>query len=516
MFIGALPFLLGQAMTPPGAMFYGNKYIAPADFSIYYSYIHQGAQAHLFMYDAFTSEAAALTIFQPLWFLVGLGAHVFHLNPPTAFAAARLIATPVLLVTLWWATGWIWREDKRRRRIGFVLSIVASGLGGILTVIGPQFTRAFATYPDVWVSEGFILLTLWSSAHFILATSGIIFVLVAVERSWLEQRSSWACWAGLVALATLSIHPFHIITWTILWVELTVWRWVASKSFPLGYVKHWLLVLVMASPVLLLYGLQLLFDPLTIGRAIQNINLTPVPWVVAVGLGLPLLGALVSKWTWRLKDGRWQWLVSLAVAYCIVVYIPFTFQRRLMQGMIIPFIFLSVPLFEFLIFSNRRRLIKVFSGTALALALSSSWFFVGGRTVQAYANDLRQPTHLYFLPAEYLAAAKYLETTNPHQPLLTSLIESNILAGLTAHQVYVGYGSETLKYDEKSKLMDAFFERLTHDRQQQLLRTERLCYILTSPWTKAKGTAFRPEEWPDLVKVWSSTNLALYRTPYCR
>lgn len=519
MAIATLPYALGWAMTPTGATFYGNHVVAPADFSIYYSYINQGRQGHLWMYDAFTSEPHRATLFQPLWFLVGLTARLLHLGAPAAFALARTLAIPVLAWTLWWAAGWLWPGDEAKRRLGFILTIIASGLGGIVVATtNSTLTGNIWTYPDLWVSEAYTVLTLWSSAHFVLVTAGIIFVLIAVERSWLEQRWWWAWWAGLVAMAVVSIHPFHVITWAVAWLILTVWRWTRRRRFPWRYAAGWMMVLVMLGPILLLYGLQLFFDPLTIGRAVQNINSTATPWDVAIGLGLMLISAVAGVWLWRLRDERWRWVVTLAVAYLIAIYLPVAFQRRLSQGMMLPIAWLSVPTATTVFAVIRRRMGSAASMAIIALALvtSSTWIVIGGVMVKDYLTDLSIPRRMYYIDAEHRALYSWLNHTDPHQPLFATLIESNVAAGLTAHQVYVAYGVETLDYSRKLLTMQHFFTNMPLASQRRLLTRERLCYVLTSPRSRAYGPAFQPERWPELKRIWSSPTLALYQTPYCR
>jgi len=516
MLLSALPFLLGQALAPAGTIFFGNKLIAPADYSIYYSYINQGMQGQVFMYDAFTSEAHAATLFQPLWFMVGLGAKLFHFSAPVAFAAARYLSVPVFLWTIWWAAGWIFSGFPRRRKVAFVTSLIASGFGGIFALIGPRLADFPWTYPDLWVSEAYAVLTLWSSAHFLLVTSGIVFVLVAVERSWSEQRWSWALWASLVAFATLSIHPFHVLTWAILWSLLTLWRWQNAKKFPRYYFARWVTVLAMSLPILLLYALQLKFDVLTIERSIQNINPTARPWAMVLGIGLPLFFAVVSVWKWKPRDERWRWLITLTLAYIIAAYLPVLFQRRLTQGMILPFAWLSAPVIESLIFTNHHRSTKWVVSIALGLCLSFSWLFIGGVMIKDYARDIREPIRMYYIDRDHQELASFFRTLEPHQPILGSLIESNVLAGQTAHQVYVGYGVETWNFGEKLDTMDAFFSTMSEPEQRQFLQREQLCYVLSSPRTVAKGNAFQSQTWTDLVVAWSGKELTLFQTPYCR
>lgn len=518
--IGGLPYAIGRSMTPSGALFYGNKVIAPGDFSIYYSYINQGRQGRVMMYDAFTSEAHAPTLFQPLWFVVGLGARIFHLDAPTAFALARWLATPLLVFILWWTAQWLWPTERRRQRTALLLSLFASGVGGFAAVLtNSAASGQLWTYHDLWVSEAFTTLTLWSSAHFILVTSGIVFVLVAVERSWQERRWSWAMWAGLAALGVTAIHPFHVITWITAWVLLTVWRSLALRRLAWGYIARWALVLVFASPMLLLFGTQLFFDPLTVGRAAQNINETGPATLLLVGLGLLVLTAADGLWRWRPRDERWRWVVTLLAAYVIAVYLPLSFQRRLSQGLVLPFAWLSVPFVVTMFDLVRRRfapLLYSFVGVFTVL-LTFSWVLVGGLVVKDYVNELRGHwKYMYYVDAEHQALAEVLRTTDPHQPLLAPLLEGNVLAGLTAHQVFLGYGVETLDYEGKMTLTRDFYNRMSIAEQRALLRDWQLCYVLDSTRSRGYGPAFQPANWPDLKEVWAGPTTKLYQTPFCR
>lgn len=514
--IGALPFFLGKALAPAGTEFFGNKAIAPADYSVYYSYISQGAQGKVFMYDAFTSESHTATIFQPVWFVVGLLARLFHLSAPLAFAVARFCCIPLFVWVLWWAARWLWPDNRQHQRIGLISSLAVSGLGGIVTMIGPRLADFPWTYPDLWVSEAFSVLTLWSSAHFLLVSSGIVFLLVAIERSTIDRTWALPWWAAIVGAAVLAIHPFHVVTWLALWVLSTTWRWIAGRRFPKEYVVRWGLVVCMAVPVLLLYGLQLLFDPVAIERATQNINLTATPLFMSIGLGLCLPLAVISAWRRKIKDDRWRFLVLLLVAYGLVAYLPVPFQRRLTQGMILPFAWLSVPMFNRCIAVFQTHRMRVFIASIGVLFLSSSWLYIGAIMVRDYARDIKNPIRMYYIDSDHQQLAIFVRTTDPHQPLLASLIESNVLAGQTAHQVFVGYGVETWDFDSKLNLMDDFYSRMTEAEQRELLQRERLCYVLTSPRTRAKGDAFQPDRWSDMREVWGSGALRLYQTPYCR
>jgi hypothetical protein len=517
--VAMLPWMIGRVLTPTGAQFYGNSTLAAADPSIYYSYMLQGRAGHLFMYDAFTSEAHQATLIQPVWFLGGQLSRLLGTTIPDTYALMRLLTTPILVWVLWWTVRWMWPDDRRKQRIGLLLTIIASGFGALVMMIGP--TSRFM-WPDMWVSEAYTILTLWASPHFILVTAGILFVLVSIERSWLERSWKKTVVAGVVALAVLSVHPFHVVTWLVVAVLLTLWRWIIQRRFPWRYVGYWAVLLVLASPVLLLYGFQLIADPLTIGRAIQNHNESLLPFQVMVGLGIPFCVALwalcVRIWHWQPNTDGSRWALALAGAYGIATYLPLMFQRRLGQGMMIAVVLLATPwIVEFWErLRQRAQVTSVVVGVIVVTLLSLSWLETLSHMTLAYQEDLRRSSALYYLSPDVQRLASVLRQTDPHQPVLSSIIEGNVLGGLSAHQMYIGYSVETLQFDRKQQLLKEFFGSMTQTQQRQLLANAGLCYVLDSPWSRSYGQAFRPSEWGDLIIRWQGVDTVLYETPYCR
>lgn len=517
--IAAWPFVSGKIITPKGALFYGNQALAPGDFSVYYSYILQGRQGHLFMYDAFTSEAHAATLFQPVWFIVGQLSRIGNLSPINAFAFSRLAVVPLLLGVLWWAAKWLWRDDVIRQRTAFILSIIGSGLGGLGVVF---FHAEIWRFADVWVSEAFTMLTLWSSAHFILVTSGILFFLISVERSWEERSWRRMFWASIVAAGVTSVHPFHVLTWLVFAVFAIIWHWTRERKFPRQYMLRWLCIGLSVMPAVFLFGTQLLFDPLTIGRAVQNINPTRSPLAFVVGLGLPFVFFLIALtrrlWRREFKTMTMQWLVLVLCAYAVAIYLPVGFQRRLSQGMMIIVCWAAVPVASWLVQQTilRKNIGRISLGVLMVFLISFTWLYDASFIHSERVADLRLNQRMYYVSAEYQSLTRYLSTINPHQPVLSTILEGNVLAGLTAHQMYIGYPVETLQYDVKQQHMEQFYQSMTENEQRSMLAQAALCYVIDSPRTQGYGHAFQPSTWPDLRVLWRGSTITVYQTPYCR
>ncbi|MBI2985019.1 MAG: hypothetical protein HYY50_05355 [Candidatus Kerfeldbacteria bacterium] len=511
-----VPFLIGWALTPRGYEFYGNSALNPSDPGVYYSYIEQGRHGSPFMYDAFTSEPHRATLWQPLWWLVGRLAALFGASTPTAYILARWLAVPILVLSLWSAMKWIFRRPLDRR-VGLVLALFGGGIGGWLT-LGQQ-PVILTTAPDLWVAEALPSLTLLSSPHFILITAGLVFMLVSVERFWAERRWSFIGWAGLVAAGVLSLHPFHIFTWLVAWLLLTAVHWARSRKFPWRYVLGWLAVLFMASPMLILFGLQRLFDPLTVARAAQNITTTwswPNTFVL---VGLVGGAAAVGLWRLRSTDWRWRWLITILAAYVIAIYLPLPFQRRLSQGMFMFVAALAVPAVarawewththpQFL----RWPIIGLF-----VVIMSFSGARVIGAIVSGYLNELRAGAqYLSYHSPELRSLISSIRPLERRQgAVLASVTNSQAIAALAAQPVYIGHGIETVRFNDKLKQLRQFYQSMDQTEERQFLRGRHICFVLDGPRERAYGTNFQAAQWPDLERFWSGPTMALYRLSDC-
>lgn len=518
MALAALPVVFGWALTPRGYEWYGTHAVSPGDPSVYYSYIAQGRSGRLLMFDALTGEAHQPTIFQPWWWLIGQVANLFRLSTPIIFVLSRLALIPLLLAAVWSAARWVF-HGLTARRIAFLLATFSGGLGGIVTLIVRHGEFRFTLFPDLWVSEAYTMLTTLSNSHFLLVTAGLLYTLVAVERSWQTGRWRPTFLAGLVALGVLFIHPFHVLTWLMVWVGLTAGRWIRRRRFPAAYVVRWLTVVLLASPAIIYYGWQLTTDPLAAIRAEQNINLTLPWWRMLVGFGLLLPGAVIGLIRWRPRDERWEWLVVLNLAYWVAIYLPLDFQRRLSQGMVVPLALAAVPAATPLWGRLRRRAagLRVSVVAAAALILSSSWLIAAGFIMVRYYRELTAaPLYQFYLTPETRDLIQYIRAATPtDQPILATMSNSSVIAGLTAHHVYVAHTVETLHFHQKFEAMRTFYQSADRQEQAETIRRGRICYILDGPRERAYGQAFQPSAWPEVTRVWSGPTTALYKMNSC-
>lgn len=517
--VAAGPYLIGLSLTPPGHLFQGNTVLAPGDPNVYYSYIEQARQGAWLMRDVFTSEAHQPTLWQPVWLILGWLANLFQLPTPVAYALGRLASVVIFSLTVWWAIRWLW-PDRVTRRFAMLTAMGASGLGGLVALVSNMnLGNILAIPPDLWVSEMVPILSSWTAPHFLLVTSGMLYVLVSVERSW--STKSWSRWwlTGLVSLITLSIHPFHLLTWVFFWVSVTTIRWWRSKKFPTAYVCNWGAVLLVSLPALLYHLAGAVADPLVIGRASQNINLTPSITLLLVGLGLlPILAGFGFSYLRRQQHQFVLWLGSWAIVHLAVIYFPFTSQRRLMHALVVPLALLAAVALTEVWKRWGTTSVRRSGFVAVALiTLSSSTVITGAHIINDYRLERQGRNHWeYFLTPEYQNLFSYLKTSVPSErPILASLWNSNLIAGFTARTVVVGHPVETLVYEEKISDLRDFYSKMTTNEQAAMLRLYHVCYVLNGPRERGYGTAFHPEISSTLAVAWAGPTMTLYRVTDC-
>lgn len=517
--ITILPYLIGVGLSPKGYQFQGNTVLAPGDPNVYYSYIEQARQGAFFMRDVFTSERHSATLWQPVWLILGWLGNFFHLSTPAVYAGGRVLSMILFLFTVRWVVQTIW-ADTAIRRAALLTVLGASGLGWLFVKLtNLQTGDLLSLPPDIWVSEMTPIISSWATPHFLIVTSGMLFVLASLEV--LVQKNTWRRWwlIGLVGLLTLSIHPYHLLTWITFWVVRTIWLWIENKKFPKEYVWRWVSVIVVTSPAIFFYIVGFVTDPIVIERARQNINLTPDWWMVGVGLGaLPVF----SVFGWRIlrheRNAQKTWLATWAIVHLLIIFFPFSGQRRLMHALILPFALLATPS----IFSLWRRLAKTwFQKFAMlgvfTLVFSGTILFTGNWVINDYKIERQGRNNWeYFLTPEYQSLFNYLKNhTQPNQPIIASLWDSNLIAGFTARTIVSGHPVETLFFEEKQSKIKHFYQNARPEEQVQILHEMRACYILDGQRERAYGNAFRPEQIPGLKRVWSGRTMALYKTTDC-
>ncbi|MEW5767495.1 MAG: hypothetical protein AB1797_07680 [bacterium] len=518
--ISTFPYLYGVIITPPEHQFMG-VIGSIEDTQSYLAWMKQAYDGAWFFEDKFTPEEHPANIFLPLWLILGRLARVSGLSLIMVYHLARLIFGFTLLSAIY-----LFLKhsllDPRLRRIAFLLICVSSGWGAILLTayqIGFHFLEPLLLLDpvDLWMPEAITFWSLYWSPLFsisitIMLLIFILFLASVDQITWRNPQSairSMACvlLAGILGFFLVLTHPYDIVTvWTVVGLfSLITFLYDQDKRKKI----------VISSLIFFsLSGLGIVWEWWTMRgnfliqewSKIPTISFNPVGYIL--GLGLPLMIAPIGV-PFTLKKGTP--LARLGLIWILVVpflvYGPFNFQRRLIQGVHIPIcIMATLGLFQILTwiepYFNRRLLVRAF----ILLTIPSNLYRFGADFMELKANK-----HMEYLPLQTLEALAWLnKTAFPHETIFSSGKMGIFIPTQTGSRTFLGQWSQTLWVKEKKELVERFFSSQTDDGfRRKLLKVYRVHYLFYGPEERKLG-GFNPEGKDYLEKRFENKSVSVY------
>ena len=260
---------------------------------------------------------------------------------------------------------------RAARRIAFLLIVFSGGLGWLLILAG-QPNWLGSSPLDLISPEAFTFLTIYAFPHIALAR---MFLLLGLMFLWQDDprhlaRGRRAVWAGLCWLLAGILVPIDIgVAYAIIAAGLMA-DTIARRHVDWSAVFRAIIAGLIAAPMLIYSFLMFTLDPILAVWSSQNALPSPSPlhYIVAY----LLVGALAIRGLWQNPKPKTPalrlrgspsvqnpkllgWLVILP----ILIYLPFNFQRRLIESWQIPLcIFASIGLVYHVLPAWRRSRIQ--------------------------------------------------------------------------------------------------------------------------------------------------------------
>jgi len=514
-----LPFLYGFFNAPENTYYLGVHSLSPGDYSVYFSYIHQFNQGNTFFRDLFTHESTSYNIVNTFWIFVGIIGKIFHTTPFWAFQAARVLSIPILLISLYLLISYFF-QDKIKRKLAFLFLCFSTGVGAYF--IG-MFTHYQAFDPfyyhmpmDLWVAESNIFLSMLHSGHMVLswALTVLIFLLslIAIEK----QRYTMSIFSGFLTLVLLSFHPFQApIVFGVLFVYIVILSLKYKKILSYG-VKHFLILIFFSMPILLYYYLMLNFDLITIQRNVQNSNFTTAGYLLILSYGFLFIFALIGIYLFiknkDYKDDKKMFIIIWLVVQTALIFSPLHYQRRLIEGLQIPIVFLSLSgiLYFYSILKNKirnRQIQYVLNNKIILLYIflvlfCASNIFVLSRDIALYSDST---VYISSNKAESMLWMK--ENIDLHSVILAS---ESFIPAISGRAVYIGHRIETINYYDKERELRLFFAINNNDDEKIVfLRHNKISHIFYGSNEKSMGK-FSPEQKEYLQKIYENEEVQIY------
>jgi len=496
------PYWLAAGRVGQGASFSGFL-INPQDGFSYLAKMRQGALgawSFLLPYASAPGEPVLLFVY---YLALGHLARLLGLPLLYTYHAARLLGTLLMFLAAY-ALLELCLQQVRARWAAFILILFGSGLGWLGLPFGIWGN-------DLLIPEAIPWFSGLTNAHFPLACAVLLGLFYALldRQGPLPRRATLA---ASCSLALALVQPFALLApplaaagWSL--IEILRERRVKPLMEVVWGQRDTAIIVgaaLLTSLPILLYDLWITqVHPALRSWSAQNQTPAPPLLESLLGFGLPLLLAALALW--RSPESRTPAARLLAAWFAVgllLVYLPFSLQRRMLLGLYFPLAGLAGMGVAWL--SERGLRFVPALGIMLVLGLPSN-LVVAAAGVTAAARMDPGVT----IRDDELQSYRWLETNAPRQALvLAGPINGNRLPAFTDVRVLYGHPFESPEAEMAKRLVTALYGG--GEGTEQLLRAHQFEYALYGPEERSLGSP----SWLDTLQpVYRLGEVTLYQVP---
>ena len=187
----------------------------------------------------------------------------------------------------------------------------------------------------------------------------------------------------------------------------------------------------------------------------QVILLTPPVLNVLAGYGILTPLAIYGIIKGKVEDSGRYLLILWAILLAILIYMPFPFQRRLLETFHLP-IAISASLVFFNL--NFKNIFSKFLLIIFLIILSAGNIYLTNFSIKTIASDTADSYshHIYAQDMEGLLWVK--ENSSRDDMILANFYYSNIIPGITGRYVFSGHLYNTVDARDKTAQIERFME----------------------------------------------------------
>ena len=527
--ITSIPYFYAYKSAPDDVHFMGVVFNIPDHFQ-YFSWMRE-SQTQFLVPNQLTPEDSTPLLFNFLWFTLGRIESLTGIEYRTIYQITRLLAAAFVMIATYWFASLVF-TNRAKRWTAFLVSVLGAGLGWVW-VIAKYVGKVEIVPPnsfDVYTSEPNTFFNILAFPHFSIAAGliAVIFGLVLLGQKKQSMRYAWAAAAVSLLLSVQHAYDMFIIYPVIGLYALFIW--LRDRKFPMYLFKLGIIVvLISVWPALQAFYITQA-DDVWKGVLSQFDNAgawTPNPLHLPILMGVSWLlaiWALKIRLPWRERDDTHLFLMAWFLAHFILVYIPLNFQIHLLSGwQIVTGVMAAIGLYTRVLPWLRRRLsamspqrVALLGSSALLLAvLPTNLYILAWRTLDMKAAwqemDERVTDNRYFIRAGEYDAYQFLETqVKGTDVVFSSLNTGAFIPALTGARSFLGHWAQTLDFQNKRTMVDAFFNAATTDDQRlQLLSEYSVGYLFYGP-EEAKLGGYDPAGSPFLTEVYKNDDVTIY------
>ncbi len=443
-----VPYVIAERLAHVGS--FNGFLINPLDGFSYLAKMRQGVDGSWSFHLPYTSESGSDTYIFLFYLFLGNLARWLNLPLLIVYYAARFVAGFAMFTLAFFFYSQMF-EEEHLKWAATLLTMFGSGLGWLAIPFGIQAS-------DLSIPESIPFLSAYVNPHFPFAAAVMLGAVLSVfnrGRIWLRSIAAFTCGTLLGV-----VLPFSMVSLTIgigLW---QVWDGLQKgrdglKGFLRNQRTHLIPFIALIGGALpwVVYDLWLSrsHPTLSIWNA-QNLTLSPPITDYVIGYGLILVLAVLGIAKIGFKDRpRNRLLIAWALSNMILLYMPFTFQRRLTLGLFFPLAGLAALGLE-KITGGREKYRAAFI-LLLILSLPSSLIVIAAGLSGVQNND---PSVIH-LPGELEAYTWLDENSPPGALILASPDTGNRLPAFADLRVLYGHPFETPYAKSQKTLVESLY-----------------------------------------------------------
>jgi hypothetical protein len=539
-----LPYVYLYLTTPSDLVFSGNIYDVH-DHNIYFSWIYQAAEGKILWKNLFTSIPHEGAVFNLYFFMLGQLVRLTGMSLDCSYQIGRLFTSWLLGISVYYFVS-LFFQGKNRFWC-WLAAMCSEGLGwlvqAILYLFDIHITKGefLSLSIDTWIWEGFAFASALYTPLASLAISFLLFILRWTYIAIFSSNIRTALLAGAAFLLVSYVHPYDVI----IIATIIFGMYVLLMIF---YPQHWSRWTLHAGIICLL-GLPSIFynywilthNPGLIPWRSQAIGWSPWPLCYIVGFGIPFLGTML----WLLRQINFKIIFLLFVALIVVVflrreglvppgtvkiiiyyfgsilfflfwhikkfrndskdcleklivtvwviliplllYAPFTLQRRLDLGFIIP---LCVLFFDWIL---THSLSENWSRARFKTVLISLIFLSSLTSLDLYYHAFHARVTFYrynfeeyyidpFIKKEQIKAFNLMHDKKRMGSVLSSFTTGNQIPRYTGLPVVLGATSQTENFAEMVLKVKSFYScTASLEESERFLQEKNVAYIFYGP-----------------------------------
>ncbi len=495
--LSCLPYLYACLVTPDDMQFTGLL-SNPTDGNSYLAKMRQGAQGNWLFHLPYTSEDHDGAFIFTYYLFLGRLSALLGLPLILTYHLARVVNSLILLFVVYYFASLL-GLDKRPLRTAFLLVGLSSGLGWLAVPFN-------VLAPDLRVPEAITFYSIFANPHFPLAMALmlLIFAFVIVP----SQRNAF--FGAVFASILLGIvQPFCVITVYSVLGGYFVLRFLQERRLPWPEILRGMVVGAATAPIIAYDYYVYTFNPALHAWSEQNITLSPPLWEYAIAYGLVLAltvgGAVLAI---RRRSKVDLFLLAWSTVNGLLLYAPFSLQRRLVMGLHVPLCILAAMALSRYVLPRsspaRRTLIL---GAFIVLTIPSNLFVLMASMAGAAGHDSR----LYLYRDEAKAMTWLKENTQPADIVLASPEMGLFIPAWAGNRVLYGHPFETIEAEKKRALAETFYQTQTEESARQgIIESYHVAYVFYGPRERAL-TGGQPEIPSMLSEAYANPGVTIYR-----